>query len=328
MNPRNTPLSFEEKEEIRRVYLETGNQQKVARITRHSTTTVWKVLKSYGLNKGQGGNQHYSITDEQILKGIADGLTRQEIADKYGTHVENLAKRMRKLGVHAKYATRSCDVKANIWHYSDNGQELVEKYQPDFEFIAYRRKKYKIKCKTCGNVVIRNGTSIRKNKCRCEKCKEILRLEKECERTRSFFIGEYKECECCGKKYFTQYKTTLYCSDACKRKAKVRRKERDPEYRKAKKKYKTQSRYIARAKKYGCQYEYGITIKSVYKRDDGICKICGKPCDINDKTYGDFGPFYPSVDHIIPLSKGGSHTWDNVQLAHVSCNSYKRDLTR
>lgn len=37
------------------------------------------------------------------------------------------------------------------------------------------------------------------------------------------------------------------------------------------------------------------------------------------------GPKYPSIDHIIPISKGGAHTWENVQVAHFECNPNKRD---
>lgn len=32
-----------------------------------------------------------------------------------------------------------------------------------------------------------------------------------------------------------------------------------------------------------------------------------------------------TIDHIIPLSKGGTHTYNNVQLAHYICNSKKSD---
>ena len=37
------------------------------------------------------------------------------------------------------------------------------------------------------------------------------------------------------------------------------------------------------------------------------------------------GPKHPTIDHIIPMSKGGGHVWDNVQVAHAICNSIKRD---
>jgi 5-methylcytosine-specific restriction endonuclease McrA len=32
-----------------------------------------------------------------------------------------------------------------------------------------------------------------------------------------------------------------------------------------------------------------------------------------------------TVDHIIPLCKGGTHTWDNVAPAHATCNFSKAD---
>jgi 5-methylcytosine-specific restriction endonuclease McrA len=30
-------------------------------------------------------------------------------------------------------------------------------------------------------------------------------------------------------------------------------------------------------------------------------------------------------DHIVPRGKGGSNRWDNIQLAHGSCNNFKSD---
>ena len=59
----------------------------------------------------------------------------------------------------------------------------------------------------------------------------------------------------------------------------------------------------------------GITMSKVYTRDKGICVICKEPCPKGDA----------SLDHVIPLSKGGSHTWGNIQLAHFNCNSQKKD---
>jgi 5-methylcytosine-specific restriction endonuclease McrA len=36
-------------------------------------------------------------------------------------------------------------------------------------------------------------------------------------------------------------------------------------------------------------------------------------------------PASASLDHRIPLSKGGSHTAENTQLAHLACNVRKSD---
>jgi len=54
-----------------------------------------------------------------------------------------------------------------------------------------------------------------------------------------------------------------------------------------------------------------------------ICGICGKPVDF---SYRAPHPLSPTVDHIIPVSKGG-HPSDisNLQLAHRCCNREKSD---
>lgn len=54
-----------------------------------------------------------------------------------------------------------------------------------------------------------------------------------------------------------------------------------------------------------------------------ICGICGKPVDF---SYKNPHPLAPTVDHIIPVSKGG-HPSDisNLQLAHRCCNRAKAD---
>lgn len=61
----------------------------------------------------------------------------------------------------------------------------------------------------------------------------------------------------------------------------------------------------------------------VFDRDGWVCGICGEPVD---KALQWPDPMSVSLDHIVPLSKGGSHTLDNVQCAHLCCNMSKRDL--
>ena len=58
-------------------------------------------------------------------------------------------------------------------------------------------------------------------------------------------------------------------------------------------------------------------------RTQKVCGICGKPVDF---SYKNPHPLAPTVDHIIPVSKGG-HPSDisNLQLAHRCCNRQKSD---
>lgn len=53
----------------------------------------------------------------------------------------------------------------------------------------------------------------------------------------------------------------------------------------------------------------------VLERDDGVCGICGTDVDPTD--------FH--VDHVMPLVRGGEHSYANVQLAHPVCNQRKGD---
>lgn len=62
--------------------------------------------------------------------------------------------------------------------------------------------------------------------------------------------------------------------------------------------------------------------QAIFKRDGYTCQLCGKKVDMN-KAGPD--PMSPSIDHILPLSKGGTHEPRNVQLAHLGCNSRKNN---
>lgn len=261
------------------------------------------------------------ITDEQILSDIAEGLTRHEIADRYGVHVENLAKRMRALGVHAKRAKcpkREPEIKVDKWHYSEGARKFVEEHQSGFEFVSFKRGRCRLRCRACGYVIERARSTIRQKKCLCDECErkrqEAIDLQTERIRlVRSFYaiieIKKPKTCETCGRTFFSQYAEQKYCSKKCK----------------GKRHGVTSIR--ARCRKYGVYYDPNVTPKKIFKRDGYICMICGLVCDKNDKSWnGFFGPYSPTVDHILALANGGDHVWDNVQCAHAICNSYKRDL--
>lgn len=62
--------------------------------------------------------------------------------------------------------------------------------------------------------------------------------------------------------------------------------------------------------------------QQIYKRDNYTCQLCNEPVNMTLNPQADMAP---SLDHIIPLAKGGTHSPGNVQLAHRLCNSYKSD---
>lgn len=65
-----------------------------------------------------------------------------------------------------------------------------------------------------------------------------------------------------------------------------------------------------------------ITLRKLFRRDGGRCKACGTKC-VKPEGYNQ--PNEANIDHIMPLSKGGLHTWSNVQLLCRTCNMAKSD---
>jgi len=127
-------------------------------------------------------------------------------------------------------------------------------------------------------------------------------------------------CPICGKVFVRNDDRKTYCSRSC---ADESRKTYfgDPVRKDAVKKRERRNRMANNG------HHDIITLDRLIMRDKNTCHICGKECDKNDCSRNDstfiVGKRYPSVDHVIPLCSGGTHTWSNVMLAHVSCNSRK-----
>ena len=62
--------------------------------------------------------------------------------------------------------------------------------------------------------------------------------------------------------------------------------------------------------------------KSVYEASNGKCAICGRTLQIECVEQDD----YVTVDHIIPLSKGGKNELSNYQATCKCCNQIKADI--
>lgn len=71
-----------------------------------------------------------------------------------------------------------------------------------------------------------------------------------------------------------------------------------------------------RAKLLGVRNEY-VLRSDIIERDGSVCYLCGKDCT----------PKELHLDHVIPLSRGGSHSPDNLKVSCALCNLSKGAMT-
>lgn len=80
-----------------------------------------------------------------------------------------------------------------------------------------------------------------------------------------------------------------------------------------------------RARKYAVASD-NHTVKDVLELYGADCHLCGEPIDLNAPRRATDGPGWErglQEDHVIPLSKGGTHTLDNCRPSHGLCNLKK-----
>jgi len=198
-----------------------------------------------------------------------------------------------------QYCSRDCRfAHMRDVHWFDVNGEIVR--------IGSRCKVYFKKCKECG----KKFTTKLSLKLYCsDECKNTVTLKK----IRASYWGnkpplEAFECEECGKLVTPKYGNrgkTKFCSTKCMNR--YQKRIRGNTHRK-------------RARHFGCEYKPVDPLR-VFDRDGWRCQICGKKLRAcNRGTNKDNAP---ELDHIIPLSQGGDHSYLNTQCSCRKCNIEK-----
>ena len=160
------------------------------------------------------------------------------------------------------------------------------------------------------------------------------------------------KCEICGTVFETSHSQGKYCNDDCKRQGeraswrKYGRKNKQRRHNYHKDYYnKNKEQMIARIEAYNAteagrqaQRKSDITKRAlkcrnhepyaetyIYERDNWMCQLCGRKINIRLKWPN---PLSKSIDHIVPLSKGGADAPVNVQAVHLRCNMSKHNKLR
>lgn len=216
------------------------------------------------------------------------------------------------------YCSQDCITARDVNNYKLKFIRENKKYR----IIHYENKNdVTVACRDCGSRKNTNSASA----IRLKTCSNCIRLKNERKAEKKRALRDKKQ----------QYNN--YCKrlnnlmeqiekNYNKKLAQEEREERRKEQRRAEQK-RHEIKREKRMKNNG-RMDKDISLKKLYKRDKGICYICGELCDYNDYNISENGAFiarkfYPSIDHVQPLSKGGLHTWDNIKLAHMICNSKK-----
>ena len=114
------------------------------------------------------------------------------------------------------------------------------------------------------------------------------------------------KCKTCGSNFVSNFSDNT-CSAECRRRHQARRG--------LDKGHRRRSRIRGRVPE-------NFSALSIFQRDGYVCQLCGLPVDSSRRV-----PEWdaPTLDHIIPIARGGAHTRDNCQLAHFICNARKSD---
>ena len=298
-----------------------------------SNSTIYCIAKQHNVKIRKAHDKQH----EEMRRYKAEGHTMQEVADKFGVSKQT-AQQICK-GICPQKARPPKDgyqaYNKGTLQEIENVIRIINERASGFEYAGNytgSTGSVDIRCKKCGHIHTHSWWSIRHKGVKvCPNCLEIEKQKKrtadnclalankitkdiEAERDKRgkevvrllTRFSRLHRCPVCG----TLTDNKKYCSLKCCQKAQEPTKDAN-----------------RRKRIKDALIDKDINLEHLYNRDNGICAICGGKCDWSDHQYkGRYfivGKNYPSIDHIVPLSWGGLHSWENVQLAHHGCNTTK-----
>lgn len=170
------------------------------------------------------------------------------------------------------------------------------------------KAKQKIQCRQCKDFFQQKRTE---EYC-SDDCRKLANAKKARDREQRNHVPLVFTCKECGEEFERGYgsKRRVFCQELCAKKWDNRLNGGS---------LNTRARRVLR-KFYGKltpKIYQAIKPLKVYERDEWQCKICGEAIDQHAEPRTTFSA---SVDHIVPLARGGTHTYSNVQAAHFECN--------
>lgn len=163
----------------------------------------------------------------------------------------------------------------------------------------------------------------------CQKC-DVRKPLDGFHRDKRSPLGRRKECKVCRRsrekaRYAErpEYYREKYRVDRANNRERYRAVDlaRYERHREERIKRATEGVHVRRARVAAAGFEPGISRSSLRKLDGDFCCYCGIQMVFGTFSRGNRPPNMATIEHIIPVSLGGSHTLGNCALACWRCNS-------
>ena len=318
-------------------------------------TSVEELSKMYGLSKSSMyrhmykagcGKKRRKFTPEELktmVNMLNEGHSLKDIGKKYGVSGETVRSKIKDKVDFNENVIKKCElcnsefeVKRNRLKNQKYCSEECSKYVADRRDKRSRGGPIDKECNLCGKKfkTHKTGYSIQKY------CSDYCRNKDYAIKNR---VVTYNECKYCSGK-FKVGKRKVFCSEGCANKQEELEKKKRWRFKKCKYceqwHYKYNNVYcseecrrkgnrlydelrknkrLERARKNG-QFDADIDIYKLIERDGGYCYLCGDDVLF---TYHYNDPKYPTIEHVMPIARGGTHSWDNVKVACRECNTRK-----
>lgn len=89
----------------------------------------------------------------------------------------------------------------------------------------------------------------------------------------------------------------------------------------------TEHSHLRRAREAGVEIERGITAEALRAIHGDLCGYCGVVMTFDVIVGGAREPKRATIEHVLPLTRGGAHTFANTILCCWGCNAAKKNRT-
>lgn len=293
------------------------------------------------------GRPKVKMDEARAIELRAQGYGYREISKMIGTPMKTIQSRLTAMGNGEHLVTKECTVCGTTYKAQVSNSIYCSPKCHDVVKVANRKKERReliayAECTQCGKeykptLTVKAFCSVECKDRHTSESQAIKIYYKDCATCFSLFVSKYsnkkycshrcgsnysrinksrmqrrlKKCKTCDVWFWRKTNRSVCCSEYCAKKYKNHLSKLDVYKRK-------------RLMKSNGEIDKDISITKLLKKYNNKCYLCNSVVSLQLDAYDSL---YPTIEHVIPVSRGGTHTWDNVMLSCRRCNCKKHAMT-